>query len=861
MADDIKSVLLRFTGDSDDAEGDIVALMSLLAALDGVDVDAEAHVATASGKKNVLELMAALSVLDNTDVNVDVQFNEGHLERQNRLLSLLSRGWLNLGDTVEGVGGQMGHLVVRFGPLHGALNLTNVAVLAVAAALAVTLVGALGAVVASLAAAVAGIAALATALAAALGPAVLLAVAVIARLAAIWKVLKQEEQAQLQEQQKQIQGEQTRVASMERRAAAAEQLKRAQEDLGRAAAAAYLEMENAAEDATDAILALERAQLSEEQAALNIRQSKFELKKFREELKLTGKEIDTTFNKFTDVAFDPSKLNKELGKIKTPEGKGISEENQLKLEQLILDVRDARLSEKEATDAVSDAVRNKTRAEQRHLEFVQKGIKASPQYVSALRAVEDAHKAVAVAAKDPAISAALAMAQAQADKLSDKERVLLGILRQVKKDFTDTFGPATDAIITGIGGGILIISKRVRGLKRQFTTLGETIAGSIVAAADQLTSDQMLANFKAFIEGATILVPPFTQILVSLFTILANIANAALPFLVVMVNRVAGAFSGWADSSSDISRIRDIIAVLVQHFLAWWNVFKVFGALFLEFFRQAAPFGLQIANAIAKAAQGMLDWMKSEKGRAEIKQFLETAVPFAGKLATAIGKIVLFLVRVGEIAAPILGPLITLFGTLLDINTKLLHVVGQISKVIGDVAQFFADIVNDILGTLASFIDNFVQIGVDWVAGIIKGIGKEAKKLLDKAAGIGKDVLHALSHPWEIGSPSRVTEGYAKNLVEGLIKGMEGAAGKLSTAVDMHLVAPVLDTGSLMAPAGKAAGKAAAATAGGGGSGDIIIEKQTIDMGQVAGGGLADPRAAGVQLLAELTRSARRVRR
>lgn len=864
MADEVRRLVIQFTGESEQAKSDIAGMLALLAEFDHVDATADANVATAGAEADLAKIFALLAILDDSDVDIETSFDTSKISLGTRLLQAFGIQTGNADKGVEEFSSAISRLNVNLPGMLGRLNLVSGAAFVLALAIGVTLVGALGALVASLGAALAGLAALAAGFAAALGPAVLLVIGVVQRLAAVWKVLQAEDQAQLQQDQARIEGNKQVVTALNQRHEAYIQLRRAAAEVSVAETAALRDIEDAAQRATDAILGLERAQLGQKEAALGIDRAKLELKKFIASMKVGQKEASALFDKFTDVAFDPTKLNKALGKVKVPGATSLDrEESELHLKELILGVQDARLREKEATNSVTHAVTEKTRAEEEHLKFMKQGINASPRYIAALRAQADAHRAVKNAQKgvvDARTVAGQAKVQAMTEQLSEKEKILLGILRKLRETFKQVFGPGVEAIILGIAGALGLVNKRIKPLRSAFTTLGTAIGLAIVTLTDQLTSPENIQAFQNFALAAAQMVGPLTSIFGSLLTIFLNIATVALPLILPLLNSVASSFANLATNTGDMENMRNIIGVLVEHFMAWWDVFKTLGEAFLQFLIIAAPFGLELAQALGRIAHHLLEFVNSEEGRQQIQDFLAVAVPFALRLARFFGQFVLFLARVGEIAAPILGPLLDLMSTMLGISTRLLGIFVKLSEAIGELLTVFTDTVGNILTSLADFVSDFVKIGVDWVAGIIKGIASKAKELLDKAGDIGKDVLDKLKHPWKILSPSKVTEGYGVNLVEGLIKGIEGASKRLAMAAEVSLQAPILDP---LQVARRTAPHAAAAALGAGGiasGGDTFIEKQDINL-ITAGGGNPDEKTAASRISRELQKSARKGRR
>lgn len=908
MADDIRSIVLRFTGEDDSAKSSIEAVVALLAEVAGMDVDADVNVATAGAEADIAKIVSALELLRGLDVEVDVDINEKGFNATVPQLIRALRGLSQEGNQasaplskfqrvlqtfgiatgaadggVEELTSTIGNLNINLPGMLGRLNAVSGAAFLLAASIGTVLVAALGALIASLAEAAAGLGALAIAFGAALGPAVLLVVAVVQRLTAVWQAFKAQDQEQLAAQQRRIQGNAQEVASQQAREQAAEQLKRAQADLGNAAAQAYRQMEDAAEAAKDAVLDLERVQLSQEEAALSIKESQYELKKFREELGLTGKEFDGIFDKFTDVAFDPSKLNKELAKVKLP---GTGEGDELRLQRLILNIRDARLREKDAIDGVHDATVKKTRADAENARFVQQGINASPQYVSALRAVADAHRAVAKAASNQGMIAAQSKALALTENLSGAEQHLLTVLRKIVDAFKAAFGPALDAIIEGIAGGLDKVAGKLPQLAGPFRLLGRTMGAAIAKILDALTRPKVINALISFAGVAAELVGPLTDLFLSLADILLNIAKAALPFILPLVKSVAEWFARLGNSTGDMDSMFSIISGLVGQFMTWWDVLKSFGNVFLAFLDVAAPGGKSLAQSLADGANALAGWLRSKEGQEAVRDFLETAVPLVKSLVKFFFRFLTFLLALGEAVGPILKPMIDLIGLALQGWAGLLHMIAHITRLIGEAADWVIDQVLKIikwfgsqLGAFSLVVEKwpkaildafkdawewlkklpgrFIDLGKKIVEGVIKGIKSLADKLKDTMVSVITAPVKKVGDFFHIGSPSKLTEAMGEDIVKGMMQGLQRARGALEKAVTASLTTPVI---SPMVDAARIAPSLTAAAALADVGGDTFIDRQEINT-IAAGGGLTDPRAHASQLARELARGARRGRR
>ena len=77
-----------------------------------------------------------------------------------------------------------------------------------------------------------------------------------------------------------------------------------------------------------------------------------------------------------------------------------------------------------------------------------------------------------------------------------------------------------------------------------------------------------------------------------------------------------------------------------------------------------------------------------------------------------------------------------------------------------------------------------IDIGVALVEGVIQGVQNKAGDLLNVVGDLADKALGKLKGVLDILSPSRVTEEVGKNFVLGLVKGIQGTAPRVSTAVD-----------------------------------------------------------------------------
>lgn len=851
---DINEILLRITGDDDDAQKVMRNIIAIMEFLD--DEDPEAKV-TLEGTGLVLAQTAAiqkgLAALDESDVDIDVEVHQDRdVDRGIRGLT----GVLGaLGGVAESTGGQLGRVGFSLGPFGAALNPVTAAVAVLVLAIGFALVGALGALVASLAAAVAGLGALAAAFAATLGPSVILAIGVFERLAKVFEAYKATQDAAAASERDRARGTGAVVAATRALEDAQIRLARAAADLEEAETQAYEEIADAAEAARDAVLSLERAQLSQEAAALGVERARLELKKFREEMGLAGEEFDAVFRTFEDVAFDPNKLNKALARVQGPD---LGAEEQLELEEKILALKEAKLGEKEATEGVRDATENLTDAQKRYNEFLTDGINASEGYKNALRAQEDAQRALNRAKETAGITAAEAKRQQLVDDLTKSEQELLKVLLRLRKVFDQIFGPAVQAVIRGIADSLGIIADNVSPLRGAFRALGQVMGRAFVKIAKALSTPQMIEFFAVLADAAAQIVPLATGALLALLTILLNIAKAALPLLIPLLQIVADWLEGLAGKTQDADAVRRVIGGLVDHLITWVGLGIDFFNLFFNLFKVAAPFGRQLAEAIGRIAGNLAKWAESAEGRAQLRRFFENAIPFAIEFVRLVFAIVRVLGRMSIIIIDVYNAIATFIGWidsgLQAVDRFQKRIEDWINQAGDDLVGFLADIGLQMLNAGIEIAEAAFELGKSIIDGIINGIksapGKVGQSIVDVVLpGVG-----LLKRALDAGSPSKVFYDIGTDVTKGFQLGIEETAHKAAASAARALSIPVIQAASVIGPPAMAS-----IGAGAGGGGDIIIEHQDVNLPVAPGHDqMGDARHQAAQFAAEMRKRGRR---
>jgi hypothetical protein len=404
-------------------------LLAFLVAAQGVaqDINIEADVDIGESMANIATLASAVQAADRQDIDIDVDASKVGLGAaiMAKLASVMGAGV----SSFERMGDAIGGVTVNLGPFGVKLTVVTGAVIALAAAMAISLVAALSLLVSSLASATAAVLGLATALVGALGPAVAVIAATIGRITKIVSALKARSAAEKDA----AKGSAAYASAEERRHDAAlavagairnvtgaerglQQAKdsardaivsanrdetaayRALGDATEAVSEQFIEankaMAQSVEDVKDAILNLEGAEIGVERSAIATERAKIKLEELRGEAGATSSEFDRLFNKFTDVAidFDASQL---AGIV--PGGDAGGGTTQLDIADAILDVRDSKLQEKLATNQLADSERDLNEKRATAAKFAREGVAAYAPYTAALRSQADASERLSIA--------------------------------------------------------------------------------------------------------------------------------------------------------------------------------------------------------------------------------------------------------------------------------------------------------------------------------------------------------------------------------------------------------------------------------------------------------------------------------
>lgn len=344
-----------------------------------------------------------------------------------------------------------------------------------------------------------------------------------------------------------------------------------------------------------------------------------------------------------------------------------------------------------------------------------------------------------------------------------------------------------------------------------WSTLGQGIVNLIAEALANFNGDSIIASLDVFVTGlcdllkSAIATPQDAMVWMNLGHTIVNFIVDALAMLIGHVPEVIDALAGIG-----LSLIAGILAGIVDALvdIGTWlktNLFDPFIAAVKSVFGIASPstemkpigsFIIEgLLQGIVDALIGIADWIKLNLVDPFINA-VKTTFGFGDEESAliAIGKNIIAAIKAGIgaimttinewIQTNVTDKIINFFTSLLsgelfiDIGKNIIGGIkagiGEIVSTIGEWIQ--TNVTDKIVGFFSSLLSGeiFIDIGKNIIGGIKDGLTKGIE-------GIGTWIQTHVTDPinsfftgfWEIGSPSKVYEGYGGFLIEGLQNGMK----------------------------------------------------------------------------------------
>lgn len=133
-----------------------------------------------------------------------------------------------------------------------------------------------------------------------------------------------------------------------------------------------------------------------------------------------------------------------------------------------------------------------------------------------------------------------------------------------------------------------------------------------------------------------------------------------------------------------------------------------------------------------------------------------------------------------ELPGRVFGALAGLGGMLLDLfGGALGSAIGAVAYGIGIIAGWFGGLPGRILDAIGDLGGLLWGVGRDIIQGLINGLDSLIGTALGKISDFANKAKHLATHPWEALSPSRVMIELGRNIVQGMVIGIEREAGSL----------------------------------------------------------------------------------
>ena len=385
-----------------------------------------------------------------------------------------------------------------------------------------------------------------------------------------------------------------------------------------------------------------------------------------------------------------------------------------------------------------------------------------------------------------------------------------------------TAKPIFDKIVAWLGTNIPNV---VGGLVSLWTDNWTTIqavlltAWEVIKAAVTAALDVIKPAITSFVESASGSLAKFETLLPALgdlWTALKPIVLTALGLIGAAVLAVTGVFVGmFVGVSRAIGPFIDTIVAVAEGVIEAFTGVSNFIVGFVETIE-----GLFTGNQEAILA----GWEKMKLGIIQITEGLITAVvaSITGWVETMTGLVgglvdgfIEFFQGLsdslvgGSIIPDMLAAIVLAFQNTpwLQLGTDAITLILEgVTNMIGSVLSTFRDLVSDAAAIFSNF--DWKGIGKSIIDGVVSGISANAGKIVSKLKGIMGGAWDSITNFWQKDSPSKLTMGLGKDIMEGLVIGLGSMSAEVKRSMVANMGSNPLDamTKNLPAPAAVSAG-------------------------------------------------------
>lgn len=674
---DIASLLLRITGNSQDAKRALREVRDELKTMSASEYEAQVNLnGVGQARTQLRNLEKSLDVIQARSVSAKVKVDigdaraklavlrrelelagrggagarpiknilgdigslGGDIDRVNRRSGLLRRTLTGLGGSAATLGQQMSQTASR-GLQSFIVNMVRMGfTVALVIPIIGSLLGILGALIASFSFAAAGVGLLAIAFGVALLPVIAVAAAGIISLVRAGKAMKDQQEKERVAAEAVASARDTLSGANERAEASSRSLADAQDNLKDAAVEANRAWADSIEKVKDDLLAVQYAQLGITQSNLNVKKAARDLKEALAENGASGAILSDQFKKLTDVNFKGG-----VSVVGDITGAG----DALDIEQKRLDYKRALLDQKSAQDTLGDSKRqlNEDRAEEGR--YLRDGILANKGYRDALRGVEDAQRDQVKATGAQVIAqrkleGALAKQKKVVEEFDPATKRLADRMGKLRKIIVDTFGPlgsrVGNAALKTLEDIFDVLKDPV--VKKNLDDVTDSIVGFLKDLGVSAKSDAGVSFFRRMTRAAAVLARELGRKAFGNFIrLMGRLAMATFPYLERAARRIGNAFKSWNEGAKNTGKLNGGIKTIMKSLKAWWELTKAVGRTFLAFIKDAKGEGDGLVTTLTKWFNRQAKILGEEEGRAKVIKWIKDSIQFGKEFLTVLGKL------------------------------------------------------------------------------------------------------------------------------------------------------------------------------------------------------------------------------
>lgn len=378
---------------------------------------------------------------------------------------------------------------------------------------------------------------------------------------------------------------------------------------------------------------------------------------------------------------------------------------------------------------------------------------------------------------------AIAQFKAEAGKAGTAAHALAGNLKDVWNTFQGATAGGANAVFQGISDALRDLDPLVQSLGPAFTRLGKAGGDAFRLLGEQFSSPAWRQFFVFTTDSLTKLTPLFARSFGAFAKILANIAQAAMPFLIQGFRDLARVLEGLAKGTSNIEGVRSAIGGMMRSLSSWGHLLGGLIDLVGAFVKAFAPIGDSIVDSLGDGAHNLAEWLRSSEGLRKVRQFFEDTGPLASEVAKLFLNVALALIQIGQFVAPALTPIVK----------GLNDVIGVLNVVMSWLNDHIPAGVRGAVGSLVSLVTGFGKVGKagELVAGAIRiiiGVLGTLGGAFGKVPGFAKDAFDKVKEIVSV--PIAFILAVGREVLDAIRDIWKTAKGVVSDVIDFVLHAP-----------------------------------------------------------------------